>query len=213
MTHHRTGDTQVIMSFTDELLVTFGPFSPSLMSRLNTERFWVNLSRFLVNRFLSIPSIKLSNQVIIDPLLSLGWDEITWSRRFWKKIQIAKIRYTRIKDVKELISSPGSNLHLGELDQEVVLTWTTDCDNLRTWWCLTPAATIHFNLQPTIVITKPTVCNICWRISGLILTTVTKESLSGDVWLLFLDFLPTTKTFKTISTYCFRLTFIGHFLE
>ena len=82
MTHHRTGDTQVIMSFTDELLVTFGPFSPSLISRLNTERFWVNLSRFLVNRFLSIPSIKLSNQVIIDPLLSLGWDEITWSRRF-----------------------------------------------------------------------------------------------------------------------------------
>ena len=73
------------------------------------------------------------------------------SERKYKLLK--KIRYTRIKNVKELISSPGSNLHLGELDQEVVLTWTTDCDNLRTWWCLTPAATIHFNLQPTIVIT------------------------------------------------------------
>ena len=73
------GDTeaQVIISFTEDVLVTLGPLRPSLMSRLKTERFWVNLSLFLVSRFLSMPSIRLSNQVIIAPLLSLGWEEIT----------------------------------------------------------------------------------------------------------------------------------------
>ena len=68
---------QVIISFTEDVLVTLGPLRPSLMSRLKTERFWVNLSLFLVSRFLSMPSIRLSNQVIIAPLLSLGWEEIT----------------------------------------------------------------------------------------------------------------------------------------
>ena len=68
---------QVIISFTEDVLVTLGPLRPSLMSRLKTERFWVNLSLFLVSRFLSMPSIRLSNHVIIAPLLSLGWEEIT----------------------------------------------------------------------------------------------------------------------------------------
>ena len=59
---------------------------------LNTERFWVNLSLFLVSRFLSMPSMRFSNQVIIAPRLSVGWEEITWSRKFWKiKIKIIKL--------------------------------------------------------------------------------------------------------------------------
>ena len=74
------------MSFTDDVLVTLGPFRPSLMSRRKTERFWVNRSLFLVNRFRSMPSIRLSNQVIMEPRLSLGCEEITWSRKFWKWI-------------------------------------------------------------------------------------------------------------------------------
>ena len=52
---------EVIISFTEVAVVTFGPFRLSLMSLRKTERFWVNLSLFFVNKVLSIPSIKFSN--------------------------------------------------------------------------------------------------------------------------------------------------------
>lgn len=73
----------VIISFT-VVVVTLGPFKLSLISRRKTDKFWVNLSLFLVSRFLSIPSIRLSNQVTIAALLSAGCDWMTWSRSPWK---------------------------------------------------------------------------------------------------------------------------------
>ena len=51
----------VIISFTDVAVATFGPFRLSLMSLRKTERFWVKRSLFLVNKVLSIPSIRFSN--------------------------------------------------------------------------------------------------------------------------------------------------------
>lgn len=93
---------EVIISFTEVAVVTFGPFRLSLMSLRKTERFWVNLSLFFVNKVLSIPSIKFSNlkktyfektseekgkiisdQVIMAALLSACWEAITWSLKFW----------------------------------------------------------------------------------------------------------------------------------
>ena len=77
----------VIMSFTaDEEFVTLGPFRPSLISLLKTDKFWVNLSLFLVSKFLSIPSIRFSNHVIMLLLLSVGCEDITWSRKLCAKI-------------------------------------------------------------------------------------------------------------------------------
>ena len=91
----------VIISFTDVAVATFGPFRLSLMSLRKTERFWVKRSLFFVNKVLSIPSIRFSNlhkrlsykefmqtksdQVIMAALLSACWEAITWSRRFWGK--------------------------------------------------------------------------------------------------------------------------------
>ena len=51
----------VIISFTDVAVATFGPFRLSLMSLRKTERFWVKRSLFFVNKVLSIPSIRFSN--------------------------------------------------------------------------------------------------------------------------------------------------------
>ena len=57
---------------------------PPTAHLLNTDKFWVNLSLFLVSRFRSIPSMRFSNQVIMAALLSPGWEEMIWSRRFWR---------------------------------------------------------------------------------------------------------------------------------
>ena len=51
----------VIISFTEVAVATFGPFRLSLMSLRKTERFWVKRSLFFVNKVLSIPSIRFSN--------------------------------------------------------------------------------------------------------------------------------------------------------
>ena len=92
----------VIISFTDVAVATFGPFRLSFMSLRKTERFWVKRSLFFVNKVLSIPSIRFSNlqkivlkgiqggqtksdQVIMAALLSACWEAITWSRKFWWK--------------------------------------------------------------------------------------------------------------------------------
>ena len=48
----------------------------------------------------------------------------------------------------------------------------------------------HWLRQSSNMMMLRTVCSICWRISGLILTTVTRESLSGLAWPELLDFLP-----------------------
>ena len=90
----------VIISFTEVAVATFGPFRLSLISLRKTERFWVKRSLFFVNKVLSIPSIRFSNlqkivlkgiqggqtksdQVIMAALLSACWEAITWSRKFW----------------------------------------------------------------------------------------------------------------------------------
>ena len=59
--YHHHYHYEVIISFTEVAVVTFGPLRLSLMSLRKTERFWVNLSLFFVNKVLSIPSIKFSN--------------------------------------------------------------------------------------------------------------------------------------------------------
>lgn len=66
----------VIISLTDGD-VTDVPFSRLVMSRRNIERFCVNLSLFLVNRFLSIPFIRLWNHCTSWGCLSLGCWEIS----------------------------------------------------------------------------------------------------------------------------------------
>ena len=111
----------VIISFTEVAVATFGPFRLSLMSLRKTERFWVKRSLFFVNKVLSIPSIRFSNlqkivlkrfqggqtksdQVIMAALLSACWEAITWSRKFWwKKDWLKKYFHCIPKDHLEVV--------------------------------------------------------------------------------------------------------------
>lgn len=119
---------EVIMSLA-RVEVTLGPFSESLMSLLNTERFWVNLSLFLVSKFLSMPSMRFLNQLAMLPCLSEGWAWMIWFRSCSKYSSFSSI-------------SPRRGLEQDEwplvmliIHKGLTSTWTTDCDNPQTWWC------------------------------------------------------------------------------
>ena len=72
----------------------------------------------------------------------------------------------------------------------------------------------HWFLQSSNMMIFKTVCSICWRISGLILTTATSESLSPELGLFERDFLPAISIVDQRLVYDGELiTFVGHFLE
>jgi len=64
-------ECQLIMSLLFTPYVEF--FMESFTSRLNTERFCVNLSLFLVSRFRSMPSIRFSKHKCMACCFSGGW--------------------------------------------------------------------------------------------------------------------------------------------
>lgn len=88
-----------IISFSALLLFTTATLACVAISLRNMLRFCVNLFLFFVNRFLSIPSIKLSNHWSIIDCLSTGCIRITFCRNCRKKSSYNRIRPNSGRDI------------------------------------------------------------------------------------------------------------------